>query len=205
VADRGTVIGCCLLEIADIRPAGLPAAVGINLRAAAHRLSVEWDDEAGRTIVGVYVPVRLTDSRLAVTVGGRLFPGVHRPAMIQVLDEPDRFTWRVDAPDARDPFGIRVAVGLPSASPVASPDDAVGQTCLAAAVGLSPDHHGIVEAVRMEPDHHLARAVEITDLRSDFVSSFATAVPAPAYLMENVKVRWTPAPGPVGAAVCRVV
>ncbi len=70
VTDLGTVVGVCLLEIGAIRPAGVPAAVGTTVRAAAHRISVEWDSRSGASVTGVYVPVRHTDSRLAVVVAG---------------------------------------------------------------------------------------------------------------------------------------
>src|SRR2546422_10990160 len=78
----GTVVGCCLLDIDSIRPASLPGIVGTRLRAAAHRISVEWEDEMGATTIGVYVPIRHTDSRAARVLGGRWFPGVHRRASI---------------------------------------------------------------------------------------------------------------------------
>ena len=45
VTDVGTVVGCCLLDVVRLRPAGLPAVAGIGMRAAAHRISAEWDDE----------------------------------------------------------------------------------------------------------------------------------------------------------------
>jgi len=32
-----TIVGCCLLDITDIRPSPLPAMVGGSFRAAAHR------------------------------------------------------------------------------------------------------------------------------------------------------------------------
>jgi hypothetical protein len=197
VTDLGTVVGCCLLEITDVRPAPVPAVVGINLRAAAHRFSVEWDDESGQPVVGVYVPVRLTDSRLAVALGGRWFPGVHRPAPIDIVDGPARFGWRVEDSDGGDAFGIRVAVSTSFAGMPAAAGDAVGRTCVGAAVGLSPDHRGVLEAVRMQPDHQSAHQVEIDDLHSDFLSGFTTATPAPAFLMQNVGVTWMPAPAPV--------
>ena len=72
VTEGGTVIGCCLLDIDAIRPASLPAGVGSRLRAAAHRISVEWEDGAGATSVGVYVPVRHTDSRAATKLSAML-------------------------------------------------------------------------------------------------------------------------------------
>ncbi len=55
VTRGGTVVGCCLLDIDSIRPASLPGNVGARLRAAAHRVSVEWEDDMGATTVGVYV------------------------------------------------------------------------------------------------------------------------------------------------------
>jgi hypothetical protein len=191
--ELGTVVGCCMLEIDQVRPAGMPAAAGIRLRAAAHRFSVEWDGPSGEPVVGVYVPVRLTDSRLAAMLGGRAFPGVHRPARIDIVDTADGFTWRVE--DAAGEFGIRVAVSVPAADPTTACDP-VGRTCLCAAVGLSPDHRGRLEAVRMEPDHQLARLVEITDLHSEFIAGFSTAQRAPSFLMQDIAVTWTPERAP---------
>src|SRR5262245_12159607 len=74
VTPLGTIVGCCLLEIDHARPAGLPAAAGMSVLAAAHRISVEWDepdDPGGPPTVGVYVPVRHTGSRLGAALGGR--------------------------------------------------------------------------------------------------------------------------------------
>src|SRR5215468_4819220 len=68
VTARGTVVGCCLLQIDHLRPAPMPAAAGVSMLAAAHRISAEWSGAAGETVVGVFVPGRRTDSRLAVVV-----------------------------------------------------------------------------------------------------------------------------------------
>jgi hypothetical protein len=67
----------------------------------------------------------------------------------------------------------------------------IGRTCLSATVGLSPDHHGKLEAARMEPDHRQALPVEINDLASAFLDGFTTAERAPSYLMRDVDVTWT--------------
>ena len=71
------LIGVCLIRFRSLRPAGLPAFFGLSSENAAHRISVEWDDESGHQ-TGVYVTRRDTDSSLITMVGGRLFPGVHR-------------------------------------------------------------------------------------------------------------------------------
>lgn len=196
VTELGTVVGCCLLEIERIRPANLPAAAGITLRAAAHRISVDWDDGSGTPSVGVYVPLRHTDSRLAVALGGRWFPGVHRRASIDISDTPTELRWLVGSIDGPDRFGIRVAASLPRAQPQSVVCDPVGGTCVGATVGLSPDHDGVLEGARMALDHRFAQEVTIADLDSTFIAGFSTAAPAPAYLMRDVDVTWISAPAP---------
>jgi hypothetical protein len=191
VTALGTVVGCCLLDITELRPRPLPAAVGIRQRAAAHRISVEWGSEHGETIVGVWVPDRRTDARLAVALGGRWFPGVHKPADVSIDLRADGLSWRFD--DAGD-FLIDVDVSVPCA-PV-EVCEVVAGTCLAATVGISADHRGGLEAARMQPDHRNARQVVVEKLESRFIEGFRSAVPAPTYLMENVSVTWTPARRP---------
>jgi hypothetical protein len=39
VVDGGTVVGCCLLQLDDVRPSPLPGRLGRSMRAAAHRIS----------------------------------------------------------------------------------------------------------------------------------------------------------------------
>lgn len=199
VASDGTVVGCCLLAIDHIRPAGLPAALGLQLQAAAHRISVEWDDGSGGVTVGVYVPVRHTTSLPARAVGGRLFPGVHRPADIRTTVDDRRLHWTVEPRTDAGRHGIRVAASIPS-SVATEPCEPIGGTCLAATVGLSPDRRGALEAAQMEPAHRAAHAVEIDELDSQFLAGFTSMRPAASYLMRDVRVRWTPARAPGSAA-----
>lgn len=195
VTSLGTVVGCCLLDIAALRPAWIPARLGVKQRAVAHRISVEWEDGEGDTVVGVWVPGRRTDSRLAIALGGRWFPGVHRPAALQVDASDERVAWRVDDGGGGD-FFIDIAA-RPSSGEVC---DVVAGTCLSATVGLSIDRRGQIEAARMVPDAPTARVVEVERLASRFIDGFRSAQPAPSYLMENVSVTWSPAAGPRLAA-----
>jgi hypothetical protein len=200
VIDGGTVVGCCLLDIGAIRPASLPAGVGTRLRAAAHRVSVEWEDEVGATTVGVYVPVRHTDSRAARVLGGRWFPGVHRRAAIELTDDGRCLRWSVEPGDRATDYGVSVSASITSTSTSTSASarrEPIAGACLSATMGLSPDHHGALEAARMEPDHRRALQVEIGDLDSAFIAGFATAQRAPSYLMRDVDVTWTKAPAPL--------
>jgi len=191
VTPEGTVVGCCLLELESVRPAGLPASSGRHLRAAAHRISVEWDDDrSGSTIVGVYVPVRHTDSRLAVALGGRWFPGVHKPARIDVAATDHTVRWRCDPTRERE-LALRVAVSIPASSSVAEPRGGVGATCLAASIGVSSDHRGSLESVCMQAAHRNAREVHVDELASRFIDGFSSAQIATSYLVCDADVSWT--------------
>lgn len=193
VTTLGTVVGCCLLEVEHLRPGHLPPVAGITLRAAAHRISVEWNDEHDDPVVGVFVPGRRTDSRVAVALGGRWFPGVHRSARVDIRDIAAGCTWRVESDGE---FDIAVAVSMPSVPPALAVGDPIGSTCLAATIGLSPGRTGALEGARMEPERRDAREVVVEQLCSRFIAGFNTANPAPAYLMEDVAVTWTRAPAP---------
>ena len=45
-------------------------------------------------------------------------------------------------------------------------------TCVDPTLGLSPDHHGRLEAARMAPDGRNVRAVQVDELRSTFLDGF---------------------------------
>ncbi len=195
VAEGGTVVGCCLLDIRELRPSPLPRQVGVGIRAAAHRISVEWDRVDGATEVGVYVPIRLTDSRLAVAAGGRLFPGVHRAAEVELTEDASSLSWLLDDGDA---CAIRVQAiyDAEGAEDVCEP---VGGTCIGANVGLSPRRDGVLEGARMEPASRRAIPVAIEDLDSTFIAGFTTAKAAPSYVMQDVAVVWRAEVAPASA------
>lgn len=184
----GTIVGCCLVDLAGVRPARMPATVGTSFLAAAHRISVEWDDEH-TTTVGVYVPLRLTPSRAAVALGGRVFPGVHGRASIRLTDDGQRVAWSVEAGDS---YSVHVDARADDAPPSA-PCEPIGGTCLGAEFGLSPGHDGLVEVARMRPSHRQAQLVDVAHLESAFLASFTTAVPAPSYVVRDVDVTWSQA------------
>lgn len=194
----GTVVGCCLLEIDDLRPRGLPSFVGVRIRAVAHRISAEWDTPDGETDVGVFVPMRHSDSRLASLVGGRWFPGVHQHVPIEVTRTPAHLDWRVGVSPFDNGFGLRVRVDVQT--PTIDPTPVVCSTCVDPTLGLSPDHRGRLEAAHMAPDGREVRAVRVEELESTFFDSFETAKPAAAYLMEDLGVRWSAAAPRIASA-----
>lgn len=199
VTELGTVVGCCLLEIDAIRPGFLPAAAGRRMRAAAHRISVEWDDESGAIVHGVYVPVRHTDSRLAALVGGRWFPGVHERAGVEVLATQGALSWRSEPLDVGG-LGIEVEVSYRAEVEPGPICDPVGTTCLDATVGISPDRRGRLEGAGMDLAHRDARDVVVEHLTSAFIGSFNTAELSTSYLMSDADVTWTRAAAPTTRA-----
>jgi hypothetical protein len=84
------MVGICLIRLRELRPAPLPAWLGVGSENAAHRAAVEWDQDGVRR-EGVFIRRRDTSSRFNTLVGGRLFPGIHHHARFQVRETPDHF------------------------------------------------------------------------------------------------------------------
>lgn len=82
------VAGICFIRLGQLRPAGLPAWLGMTTENAAHRVAVEWDTEDG-VRRWVYIPWRDTDSVVTAVVGGRLYPGRHDRARFTVTESDD--------------------------------------------------------------------------------------------------------------------
>lgn len=87
--------GICLIQLDHIRPKGLPAFMGICSENSAHRVAVEWEDENGKSLEGVFVPRRDTGSRLNHLAGGRIFPGVHHLSDFIVRDQDENISIKV--------------------------------------------------------------------------------------------------------------
>lgn len=96
--------GICLIRLEQIRPKGLPNLISISSENSAHRIAVEWEDEAGHPREGVFVSRRDTDSRTNALAGGRIFPGVHHLSRFTASDQEGRISLRVDADDFERPL-----------------------------------------------------------------------------------------------------
>src|SRR5271170_665252 len=81
-----SLVGICLIRLEQIRPAGVPGALGLSSENAAHRIAIEWTDPEGIQREGVFIPRRDTGSFLNRVAGGRVFPGEHHPAKFSVAD-----------------------------------------------------------------------------------------------------------------------
>jgi hypothetical protein len=111
------IAGICLIRLANARPRGLPAGLGLRSENAAHRIAVEWDAD-GTSHEGVYIPRRDSDSRVNTWVGGRVFPGQHQHAVFTVSESEDRFDVDLRSDDGCTRVAVsgRIVRELPSGS-----------------------------------------------------------------------------------------
>src|SRR5687767_12794315 len=77
LVDGWATAGICLLRLEHLRPAHLPAKIGVSSENAAHRVAVSWSDDAGRVCSGVYIPRRDTASAVNAFIGWLLFSCDH--------------------------------------------------------------------------------------------------------------------------------
>jgi hypothetical protein len=143
---RGFAIaGICLIRLRHIRPRRFPRAIGIGSENAAHRIAVEWTDDAGQRREGVYIPRRDSSSMLNHLVGGRLFPGMHHHARFDV-DEQDgelAVAFRSDDGSANVSVKARIADSMPTDSIFQSLEEA-SEFFRGGSVGFSPRDGGKV-------------------------------------------------------------
>ena len=86
-----SIVGICLIRLKKLRPSFLPSWLGISSENAAHRVAVEWEQD-GILQEGVYVRRRDSNSWLNAFGGGRLFPGVHHHARVEVDEIADHYS-----------------------------------------------------------------------------------------------------------------
>jgi Uncharacterized conserved protein (COG2071) len=132
------VAGICLIRLKGIRPWLIPGVCGCSSENAAHRMSVEWDDNGTRR-EGVYIPRRDTSSRLNACAGGRIFPGDHHLARFQVQETAGHYRIRLDSRDDATHVAIEgdEAAELPAGSIFSSLDQA-SRFFEEASLGYSP-------------------------------------------------------------------
>jgi len=79
------IVGICLIRLKKIRPKGLPSLISLSSENGAHRIAVKWV-EKGELREGVFIPRRDTSSKINSFVGGKIFPGRHYHADLNVIE-----------------------------------------------------------------------------------------------------------------------
>jgi hypothetical protein len=199
------VAGICLIRLGGIRPAGLPAALGITSENAAHRVAVEWDTDDG-PVTGVYIPRRDTSSHLGALLGGRVFPGWQHRARFRVEEGDGCYRVNVSSYDG----DVQIEVAAHRAA-TTMPDSVLGSLDLAskffrcAPVGYAATPKaGVFDGVALATEGWAIEPLHLDEVRSSFFDDphrFAagTATPDSAFLMAGLDTSWRPQPGLVAS------
>ena len=165
-----SLVGICLIRLEQMRPAGLPGALGLSSENAAHRIAVEWTDAAGIQREGVFIPRRDTGSFLNRVAGGRVFPGEHHPARFSVVDLGGHIDFAMESFDG----SVKVRVvgddsdSLPSSSCFSSLVDASG-FFEGGSLGYSVTRKGErLDGLLLRTMDWRIRALSVTEVHSSF-------------------------------------
>lgn len=169
LVDGWAIGGFCMIHLREMRPAGLPAALGRDSENVAHRFAVAW--EAGeQSLEGVYVPGRASNSRLGMLLGGRLFPGQLRHARFARREQAGRYTLeaRTDDGTLRVAIDGRVAPSLPSDSVFGSLEIA-SDFFARGSLGYSDARRsGVYEGLELQAHDWRVQALRLTHLASSY-------------------------------------
>lgn len=202
--------GICLIRLEQLRPLGLPAAVGTSSENAAHRIAVTWTDESGQAREGVYIPRRDTGSCLNALVGGRFFPGEHHRAHFQVRDDARTIDLVMDSADGSADVQLRVQMSdrLPAASCFESLE-AASAFFAAGSVGYSATRDvARFDGLELRTERWCIEPLDVQMVVSRYFEDAARFPPGSvafdsALLMRNIPHQWYPvSPPPCPQPAC---
>jgi hypothetical protein len=162
------VAGICLIRLKNIRPKGIPKAMGITSENGAHRIAVEWTDN-GEIKEGVFIPRRDTSSKLNSLAGGRVFPGIHHLAEFTVDEKDGHYGVEFKSDD-----GTYLSITAKETTGW-NPDSVFDNLdCASAffengAVGYSPDKIGeVFDGLELKTYNWEVTPLTVTEVRSSF-------------------------------------
>lgn len=196
------IAGICLIRLEHIRPKFVPGFIGISSENAAHRIAVQWENERGETLEGVYIPRRDTDSLLNSAAGGRLFPGEHHRASFRVTEAGGKINFAMESADGRAKVRLAGTPGdaLPADSVFSSVGEASGFFEKGALGYSATRNEKELDGIVLEIKEWRVRALQTDLVESSFyddetVFPKGTIAFDHALLMENIAHEWHSAPG----------
>ena len=200
LVDGHALAGLCLIRLEQLRPQGMPAAIGVSSENAAHRVAVTWTDASGAARCGVYISRRDTNSRLNVLAGGRVFPGEHSHARFSVHDDGRSISLTMTSSDGAADVSLRArsGTGLPRSS-VFSSVRAASDFFAAGSVGFSPGRDGRADGLRLCTREWHVEPLDV-DVAALSAGHYADATRFPrgsvtfdsALIMRDLPHRWQP-------------
>ena len=198
---RGNGIGgVCMIRFKELRPAGIPAWLGLGSENAAHRFAVEWEQDGERR-EGVFIPRRDTNSWFNKRLGGRVFPGIFHRSRFEGRETDASFALRILRSDGtpETSFVGHLAAGLPSGSVFPSLNEAAGFFSLGA-TGYSATHSaGHYHGMELKSLNWSVLPLEIDEAQSRFFDDadrfpVGTIALDCALLMRRIKHEWRSRP-----------
>ena len=197
------VAGICLIRLEQLRPLGLPAAVGVASENAAHRIAVTWTDDADQTREGVYIPRRDTGALLNHLVGGRLFPGDYHHARFRVRDDGEAVEVAMATDDGQADVRLKARAGdeLPPASVFSSLPEA-SSFFGTGSVGYSPSRDSSrLDGLRLRTRAWRIEPLVLEDLSSAYYADVSRFSPGSVeydctLVMRDIPHEWQTVPDP---------
>jgi hypothetical protein len=193
LVDGSAVVGICFIRLAQLRPRGTPARLGLSSESAAHRIAVERDTSDG-VEPSVYVLRRVTNSRLAA--GGRLFPGVHSHASFDVRETTGQLDIAFKTADGHHDAAVSAQLTDTLNSGLFASMSAIATFFQCATVGWSPSRTtGALEGVELASERWPMTPALVQQARSSYFDNpqlFPTGSIEldSAVVMREVPVSW---------------
>jgi hypothetical protein len=188
--------GICLIRIKEVRPRLLPGFVGIGSENGALRFSVQWDQD-GEVREGVYIPRRVTNSRLNTLVGGRLFPGVHHHARFDVNEAHPYYQIALESDDGLTRLTVKGTARerLPESSLFSSVEEA-SEFFRAGSLGYSDTRTpGLFDGLELRSFHWKVAPLDVSHVECNLFSDTNNFPPGSAefecaLLMRGIEHEW---------------
>ena len=163
------IAGICLIRLEEMRPRHLPAGIGVSSESGAHRVAVQWTDEAGVEREGVYIPRRDTSSRVNRALGGRLFPGQHEPADFEISDTESGIDFSMRSRDGSAVVRLRgrASTALPESSRFRSLAEA-SSFFEAGSIGYSAGSDDRLDGLRLETTSWRVEPLAVDEVFSSY-------------------------------------
>ncbi|UIR54879.1 DUF2071 domain-containing protein [Sphingobacterium sp. SRCM116780] len=187
------IVGICLIRLKNIKPKGFPSFPGVNSENAAHRITVEWD-ENGETKEGVYIPRRDTSLKLNALVGGKLFPGKHHLAKFNVAEKDGCYHLDFKSSDNTSILVDAKITDKLNKNSIFENLDNVSSFFKKGAIGYSPNGRDF-DGLKLETYQWQIKPLHVEQIKSSFFENRdlfpeGTIQFDNAILMENIEHEW---------------
>jgi hypothetical protein len=200
-----SMVGMCLIRLGGVRPPGVPRALGLSSEHVAHRIAVVVRNGSSESL-GVYIPRRDTDSRIAAAASRFFFSAPVHLADFTVHEDGEDIRIAVSSRDGAVDIAVDGRSGscLPATS-VFPGADAASQFFRTASAGYSDGATpGRYDGVRLAIPAWSVRAFDVREARSSLFADPALFPPGSvefdsALLMQRLESAWEALP-PLQAA-----